>query len=130
MKKNTSYTIRRVQRLPVILIGEWLLVGAAAGVVVMLYRIALTYAGQWLGAVLDLIEGRPVRIALWFLVLCLFAVIVGRLVKWEPMISGSGIPQAGSQCDPCHEALCGERRTDQETEIPAGGGILPCFHRG
>ena len=93
MKKNTSYTIRRVQRLPVILIGEGLLVGAAAGVVVMLYRIALTYAGQWLGAVLDLIEGRPVRIALWFLVLCLFAVIVGRLVKWEPMISGSGIPQ-------------------------------------
>ena len=39
MKKNTSYTIRRVQRLPVILIGEGLLVGAAAGVVVMAWMI-------------------------------------------------------------------------------------------
>ena len=93
MKKDTSYTIRRVQRLPVILIGEGLLVGAVGGLIVMLYRIALTYAGKWLGEILDFIRGYPLRIAGWFLVLAIFAVIVGRLVKWVPMISGSGIPQ-------------------------------------
>ena len=93
MKKNTSYTIRRVQRLPVILIGEGLLVGAVGGLIVMLYRIALTYAGKWLGEILDFIRGYPLRIAGWFLVLAIFAVIVGILVKWVPMISGSGIPQ-------------------------------------
>lgn len=93
MRKNTSQTIRRAQRLPVILIGEGLLVGAAAGIVVMLYRIALTYAGQWMNAALDWMRGDMLRTALWFAVLLVMALIVSRLVKWEPMISGSGIPQ-------------------------------------
>ena len=93
LKKDTSYTLKRVRRLPVILIGEGLLVGAAAGLVVLLYRVALTFAGQWLKAVLAFIEGDPLRIAGWFLLLFMFALLVGRLVRWEPMISGSGIPQ-------------------------------------
>ena len=93
MRKNTSQTIRRAQRLPVILIGEGLLVGAAAGIVVMLYRIALTYAGQWMNAALDWMRGDMLRTALWFAALLVMALIVSRLVKWEPMISGSGIPQ-------------------------------------
>ncbi len=93
MRKNTSQTIRRAQRLPVILIGEGLLVGAAAGIVVMLYRIALTYAGQWMNAALDWMRGNMLRTALWFAALLVMALIVSRLVKWEPMISGSGIPQ-------------------------------------
>lgn len=93
MRKNTSQTIRRAQRLPVILIGEGLLVGAAAGIVVMLYRIALTYAGQWMNAALDWMRGDMLRTALWFAALLVMALIVSRLVKWEPVISGSGIPQ-------------------------------------
>ena len=93
MRKNTSQTIRRAQRFPVILIGEGLLVGAAAGIVVMLYRIALTYAGQWMNAALDWMRGDMLRTALWFAALLVMALIVSRLVKWEPMISGSGIPQ-------------------------------------
>ena len=93
MKKDTSHTLDRVRRLPVLLIGEGLLVGAAAGLVVLLYRVALTFAGQWLKSVLAFISGHPLRIAGWFLVLFVLALIVGRLVKWEPMISGSGIPQ-------------------------------------
>ena len=93
MKKDTSHTLKRAQRFPVILIGEGLLVGAVSGLIVMFYRIALTYAGQWLNEILGYIKGHPVRIIGWFAVLLLLAVVVGRLVKWEPMISGSGIPQ-------------------------------------
>ena len=93
MKKSTSHTLKRAQRFPVILIGEGLLVGIVGGLVVLLYRVALTYAGKWLNEVLAFIKGNPLRIAGWFLVLMLLAVIVGKLVKWEPMISGSGIPQ-------------------------------------
>ena len=66
MRKNTSQTIRRAQRLPVILIGEGLLVGAAAGIVVMLYRIALTYAGQWMNAALDWMRGDMLRTCLLY----------------------------------------------------------------
>lgn len=93
MKRNTSHTIKRAQRFPVILIGEGLLVGAVGGLIVLLYRIALTCAGKWLGEALAFIKGNPLRIAGWFAVLMLLAVLVGKLIKWEPMISGSGIPQ-------------------------------------
>ena len=119
MKKDTSYTIRRVQRLPVILIGEGLLVGAVGGLIVMLYRIALTYAGKWLGEILDFIRGYPLRTAGWFLVLAMFAVIVGRLVKWVPMISGSGIPQVEGE-------ILGKLSQDWKKVLPAKffGGFL------
>ena len=56
MKRNTSHTIKRAQRFPVILIGEGLLVGAVGGLIVLLYRIALTCAGKWLGEALAFIK--------------------------------------------------------------------------
>lgn len=119
MKKNTSYTIKRVQRLPVILIGEGLLVGTVGGLIVLLYRVALTYAARWLGEILAYIKGHPLRIAGWFLVLLLLAVIVGKLVKWEPMISGSGIPQVEGE-------IQGKLDQDWRKVLPAKfiGGFL------
>lgn len=119
MKKDTSYTLKRVQRLPVILIGEGLLVGAVAGLIVLLYRVALTYAGQWLNRILHFVQGSPVRIGAWFLVLVFLAVIVGKLVKWEPMISGSGIPQVEGE-------IMGKLRQNWKRVLPAkfAGGFL------
>ena len=38
MKRNTSHTIKRAQRFPVILIGEGLLVGAVGGLIVRVYK--------------------------------------------------------------------------------------------
>lgn len=46
-KKDTSQTIRRAQRFPVILIGEGLLVGTVGGSGCTFVRIALSYAGSW-----------------------------------------------------------------------------------
>ena len=37
MKKDTSYVIKRASRLPVILIGEGLLVGIIGGLIVLAY---------------------------------------------------------------------------------------------
>ena len=66
MKKNTSHTIRRAQRFPVILIGEGLLVGIVGGLIVLLYRVALSYAGDWLHAILSYIEfGSPDGFWFW-----------------------------------------------------------------
>ena len=93
MKKDTSETIRRASAFPVIMIGEGLLVGVLSGLVVLLYRICLNYAGIWLEAILDYVKGNPLRLAVWLAALLGMAVIAGLLVKWEPMISGSGIPQ-------------------------------------
>lgn len=93
MKKDTSHTIKRAERFYVILIGEGLLVGAAAGLVILAYRVVLTYAAVWLNEILAFARKSPVTIALWFVVLAVLAVAVGLLVRMEPMISGSGIPQ-------------------------------------
>ena len=122
MKKDTSNTIKRAQRFPVILIGEGLLVGAVSGLVVMFYRIALTYAGEWLNEILAFIKGHPLRILVWFAVLILLALIVGRLVKWEPMISGSGIPQVEGE-------VLGKLKEDWKRVLPAKfiGGFLCLF---
>ncbi len=81
------------KRVSAISIAEGILVGLAGGMVVLLYRIALNYAGKWLMSMLLFIQGNPLRILGWFAVLMLFAIIVGRLIKWEPMIAGGGIPQ-------------------------------------
>lgn len=91
MKKNDMW--KRARRIPVMLITEGLCVGLIGGFIVLLYRVALTFAGNWLIKILSYLKGNPFRCAVWFLILMALAWIVGRLVKWEPMISGSGIPQ-------------------------------------
>lgn len=93
VKKDTLHTLKRAECFDVILIGEGLLVGTVGGLVVLLYRIALQYAGNWLNLVREYVGHSPLRVVGWFVLLIVMAVIVGSLVKWEPMISGSGIPQ-------------------------------------
>ena len=93
MKKSISGTLSRARRFPVLLIGEGLLVGGIGGFVVVLYRMALDVAGDWLDEILAYAGQTPWRMAGWFLVLGALAWLVSRLVSWEPLISGSGIPQ-------------------------------------
>lgn len=92
-KKGISATIRRAEHFQVILIGEGIIVGGIAGLVVLLYRLLLENAGRWLQMILDFITGKPLWILLWFGVLVLLALLVAKLVDFEPLISGSGIPQ-------------------------------------
>ena len=93
MKKSISGTLSRARRFPVLLIGEGLLVGGIGGFVVVLYRMALDVAGDWLEGILAYAGQTPWRMAGWFVVLGALAWLVSRLVSWEPLISGSGIPQ-------------------------------------
>lgn len=93
MKKDTSHVIRRAEHFKTILIGEGLVVGAVAGVVVLAYRILLELAQDVLHRVIAFGQEHPAAFAGWFLVLFLLALAVGRCLTWEPLISGSGIPQ-------------------------------------
>ena len=93
MKKDAGSTIKRAERFQVILIGEGLLVGTVAGFIVLLYRIVLEYASGALVKILDFIGNDPLKMAGWFVILLLLAWVVAKLVSYEPMISGSGIPQ-------------------------------------
>lgn len=123
MKKDkTSEMIRRASDFPVIMIGEGLLVGIFAGLLVLLYRISLTYAANWMNWILGFARNHPVRMIGWFLLLLCMAGMVGILVKWEPMIAGSGIPQLEGE-------MAGKLNQNWYKIIPAkfAGGFLCLF---
>ncbi|WP_308778921.1 ClC family H(+)/Cl(-) exchange transporter [Blautia argi] len=93
MKKGTSHLLKRAEHFKTILTAEGFVVGIAAGLVVLLYRVLLEYAGRGMELVLEYARRYPALAGTWFFVLFAIACIVGKLVKYEPMISGSGIPQ-------------------------------------
>lgn len=117
MKTNDVW--KRARRIPVMLITEGLCVGLVGGFVVLLYRVALTFAGDWLVKILSYMKGNPFRCVVWFLILAALAWIVGKLVKWEPMISGSGIPQVEGE-------IAGRISQNWKRVLPAkfAGGFL------
>lgn len=90
---NTINTIRASQNLKYILVIEGIMVGLVAGTITILYRLALGKGEVFLSAVLKMIDGDVMNICGWFLALIIMALIVSILLKWEPLISGSGIPQ-------------------------------------
>ena len=89
--------VSRYSSLRTTLVFEGLLVGVFAGLVSVLYRYALGKADEIRGGVLSLCAGSPLRVAGWFGALLVLAVLVSLLMKWEPMISGSGIPQVEAE---------------------------------
>lgn len=68
-------------------------VGLLVGLVIVAYRWSLQFAAKLLGNIIVTTKGNILLMALWFLGLILLAWISARLVKKEPLISGSGIPQ-------------------------------------
>lgn len=93
MKKGVTDTLKGSRMLPLQLIVKGLAAGLMSGFVVMMYRWVLLKADEWLRVILKNTAGSCAGMAGWFLVLILLAAVVGKLVRLEPMISGSGIPQ-------------------------------------
>ncbi len=81
MKKDIAGIIERADRFKVILIGEGILVGLVAGAVVILYRVALEYAGAWNGKLLEYATQGAAFMAAWLAVLALMALAVERLTS-------------------------------------------------
>ena len=59
MKKDTTHMIRRAEHFKTILTGEGFLVGLIAGMVVLLYRVLLEYAGRAMNVILGYARGNP-----------------------------------------------------------------------
>ena len=90
---------RRVHRgrFQVSLVWEGSLVGIAGGLVVTLYRLALSWAETTVRAIAGVAAGNPPLVIGWFVALALMACVVGLLVRWEPDTAGSGIPQVDAE---------------------------------
>lgn len=100
MKRNASQTsevFERFKTMKYFLVFEGTLVGLLAGLVAIFYRYILGIADSALGSALSLCKGNLMYMIIWMILLIGFAFIVGRLNRWEPLISGSGIPQVEAE---------------------------------
>lgn len=75
------------------LIFEGIIIGACAGVVTSLYRLALSNAEKLSKIIYAFAKTGVIAAAVVFIGLAAAALICGFIVKSEPMIKGSGIPQ-------------------------------------
>lgn len=92
-RNDTHTVLKRFQNFRYGLILQGVIVGAAAGLVSVLFRLSVERAGDFLEFMLDAGTRQVIFKVIWFAALAVLSVVVARLVKWEPMIGGSGIPQ-------------------------------------
>lgn len=96
-KINTIRKIEYGKKEAFYLIVRGLEVGIVASLVSVVYRFLLSNAEKLLNAVLNDIADNPIKIIVWFLLLIVVGYLVWLTVKFEPMASGSGIPQVSGE---------------------------------
>lgn len=100
MKKQGKSTLRKLEakrKESVFLIIRGIEVGLSAGLISVLYRFLLSCAESGMQAVTQSIKGSPIETALWLAALALLGAFVALIIKWEPLASGSGIPQIAGE---------------------------------
>lgn len=90
---NTYTTVTKWHNFKYKLVPQGIAVGIFSGLAVVLYRYMVEVAGHFSTKVYLLLHQNHWLVPVWFAALVVLAWFVGMLVKSEPMISGSGIPQ-------------------------------------
>lgn len=93
---DKSYVVRNIrqkQRFKHKLILEGIAVGSIVGLVIALFRIMIVKADHARQIAVHMVKVRPVYAFAVLLLLVLIAWILDKLIRFEPDISGSGIPQ-------------------------------------
>ncbi len=100
MKEKEKSTYRKIEfrrKESFYLIVRGVEVGLAAGITAVLYRYMLSFAESSLMRVIAFVKGNPMRVAVWFLILGALGFLVAHIIKREPMVAGSGIPQINGE---------------------------------
>lgn len=92
-KTVLSKLLKRFKSLRYSLIAEGVCVGIVAGMVAVLFRVALEGAETARQYIEKYTSLNLCTLLIWIPVLVGLAALVALLLKWEPFISGSGIPQ-------------------------------------
>lgn len=79
------------------LVARGALIGVFAGSVTVLYRWMLGNTEGFLFKIINDIKGNPLKTAVWLAALGVIGLFVSLVVKFEPMSSGSGIPQISGE---------------------------------
>lgn len=98
-ESKTSQVLKEKDHFSNRLLVEGLIVGVLAGIVAVIYRLLLSNAESFLFNVLNYIKTHPVMIILWFLFLVVLSFLISLCLKYEPYISGSGIPQVEAEVE-------------------------------
>ncbi len=93
MDNKTSNIYDMIKALKLRTVLESVLVGAIAGLIVSLYRLVLKYLGGYGLKAYEFMGAHKIYIILGFIVLLIIGYTVGFILKHDPMIGGSGIPQ-------------------------------------
>ncbi len=73
---------------------EGILIGLLSGILIVLFRAALELMDNLRGKLYLILKANGILpIIVWFIVLILIGIIVGLIIKKEPMARGSGIPE-------------------------------------
>lgn len=96
-KKSVGRILKRYNKIRYIGLLEGLLVGIFSGFVVITFRLVLELAKPLPMIMVSKCKSNPVFILICILLLIVNAFIVHKLLKTEPMISGSGIPQVSGE---------------------------------
>ncbi|MCT8975419.1 ClC family H(+)/Cl(-) exchange transporter [Clostridium sp. CX1] len=92
-RHNTYNTLHLWHNFRLKLVGEGIIVGALSGLLVVAYRLSLQKIEMITKSIYLMQLEKTWLIPIWFVCLIIGACIVGAMVKKDPMISGSGIPQ-------------------------------------
>ncbi|WP_202117409.1 ClC family H(+)/Cl(-) exchange transporter [Clostridium chromiireducens] len=92
-KQSTYNTLFHWHSFKLKLVFEGICIGIVTGLLIVLYRLALEKAGILLNYIYKLISINHILILPWIILVIIIGYLVGLMVKDEPMISGSGIPQ-------------------------------------
>ncbi len=96
---TVTKVLRRFSSFRYKLVLEGVGVGAVAGGVAVLFRLAVAQSERFLLFLSGRAAEQPLLIPVWFGVLLLAAGAVTALLRWEPMITGSGIPQLDGEME-------------------------------
>ncbi len=92
-RNNIFNILNHWQNFRLKIIFQGIIVGILSGLLIVFYRIVLEKAEELRSFIFNQNISMYKLIPIWFVVLIISAYIVGMLIKNEPLISGSGIPQ-------------------------------------
>lgn len=92
-KHNTYNTLIQWHNFRISIVAQAIIVGAISGLIVVLYRFTLEKLASLTSKIYEMQTKNILYIPMWLVVLVCIGLILGKMIKSEPMISGSGIPQ-------------------------------------
>ncbi|MFC4710172.1 chloride channel protein [Enterococcus eurekensis] len=97
MKQGETHELQKLDGTRVLFIGKGVLVGICVGIVITLFRFFIEELNQIVVKLYLYFQTEPLWLIPWGIFSVLLALFIGWLIKNEPHIKGSGIPQVEGQ---------------------------------